>query len=259
MSLVNGDCRIPDQSGCIAAGNSEDESSSSYSSACEDPVDGEENSSHGSSGGDEGAEAEMREVMTMEDLMIDQIEHKGEVALSTAQQGEQRYDNCKEDENSGPDGSLILQQNSVESARTQAESISKKAGEKESAPATDSGSFGEKQGPHPQMRPTALSRQIKGRGRPRKSNIFLVRDRSGNSTSGSTEKYKDSMPDFRVREILTSRPRNERHVLNEIVSILIKRRSELDEMNGIEAAIRYLIQKDNGNETAFNERAQRLW
>ena len=47
--------------------NSEDESSSSYSSACEDPVDGEENSSHGSSGGDEGAEAEMREVMTMED------------------------------------------------------------------------------------------------------------------------------------------------------------------------------------------------
>ena len=61
------------------------------------------------------------------------------------------------------------------------------------------------------------------------------------------------MPDFRVREILTSRPRNERHVLNEIVSILIKRRSELDEMNGIEAAIRYLIQKDNGNETAFNE------
>ena len=110
------------------------------------------------------------------------------------------------------------------------------------------------------MRPEELSRQIKGKGRPRKSNIFLVRDRSGSTVlQDRLKKYKDSMPDFRVREILTSRPRNERHVLNEIVSILIKRRSELDEMNGIEAAIRYLIQKDNGNETAFNERAQRLW
>ena len=67
------------------------------------------------------------------------------------------------------------------------------------------------------------------------------------------------MPDFRRREILTSRPRNERHVLNEIVSILIQRRSELDEMNGIEAAIRYLVHKDNINETAFNKRAQRIW
>ena len=95
---------------------------------------------------------------------------------------------------------------------------------------------------------------------PRASNVFFMKNRSRSvELKDRLTQFKASMPDFRRSEILTSRPRNERHVLNEIVSILIQRRSELDEMNGIEAAIRYLVHKDNYNETAFNKRAQRIW
>ena len=108
-------------------------------------------------------------------------------------------------------------------------------------------------------RPSTLPQRFKKQGR-RPSHIFFVRDRSGSTLlKDRLEKYKGEMSEYRRRNILTSRPRNQRHVLNEIVSILIKRRSELDEMNGIEAAIRYLLHKDINNQIAFNKRAQRIW
>jgi hypothetical protein len=101
---------------------------------------------------------------------------------------------------------------------------------------------------------------VSRRSASRASNVFFNRNRTGSVLlQDRLARYKEGMPDFRRREILTSRPRNERHCLNEIVSILIQRRSALDEMNGIEAAIRYLVHKDNDNETAFNKRAQRIW